>query len=304
MLIAGIDENGLGPRLGPLVVTAAAFEASAYDRELFWSLAGEDLPAGDSKLLWKRTNPALGERIALGWLEVMGADSATHARLVDSVFAPPPVPAPCPDSAGRRGAGIACEAGEDILPRWGGRRPEISEARRRFDAAGIRPRAARSALLCPGALNAAVESVGKLELDFRAMLGALAAVGRAGGEEVLALCGKVGSTRRYGRWLDALGHRWSALREEPEISVYRVESIGELRFIRDGDADHLPIAAASMIGKYLRELAMRRLSEALGAAGPGAPSGYRDPVTARFIEQSVAIRALEGIPERCFVRRK
>ncbi len=30
-LVIGIDENGLGPRLGPLVVTAVAMEVDAYE---------------------------------------------------------------------------------------------------------------------------------------------------------------------------------------------------------------------------------------------------------------------------------
>ena len=52
MLIIGIDENGLGPLLGPLVVTAVAFEAEEYDRDAFWRIGREYMLADDSKKIF------------------------------------------------------------------------------------------------------------------------------------------------------------------------------------------------------------------------------------------------------------
>jgi ribonuclease HII len=77
----------------------------------------------------------------------------------------------------------------------------------------------------------------------------------------------------------------------------------ELRFVRDGDALHLPVAVASMIGKYLRELAMERLGASLGAA-EDPPSGYRDGRTKAFVRESAALRAALGLPDSCFLREK
>jgi len=77
----------------------------------------------------------------------------------------------------------------------------------------------------------------------------------------------------------------------------------EIHFVRDGDALHLPVAVASMIGKYLRELAMDRLAAALGA-GHDPPSGYRDQRTKAFVRESAALRAALGLPDSCFLRER
>ena len=77
---------------------------------------------------------------------------------------------------------------------------------------------------------------------------------------------------------------------------------GRVSFIRDGDASHLPIAVASMVGKYLRELAMRDINTLLDAPNVRPASGYRDKVTARFIAQTEAARDRIGIKPECFLR--
>jgi ribonuclease HII len=300
MLIVGVDENGLGPLLGPLVVTAAAFEVQSYDREAVWSALPAALVADDSKQLFSRSKIATAEHYTLAWLEAFGIDATTHADLAAAICASLPWPLPCQEAL------PICRPGEQQLPVWSAD-PRQGPGTDQLVQAGLRPRLVRSLVVCAGAFNTAVERDGmnKLRLDFQLMMRLLAEISKTTGEELRAICGKVGSTRRYGPWLDGLGcgYLWAALDERPERSDYRVAGLGTVSFVRDADADHLPVAVASMIGKYLRELAMHRLNVDLGWDGPQPASGYRDPLTARFAEQTASRREEIGLVEACFARR-
>jgi len=301
--VIGIDENGLGPLLGPLVVTGVAFDAPGYDRDGTWSLTGADLPAGDSKRVWVRRRPAAGENAVRRWLALLGAEAGDHAALLGALGLPPPVPAPC--------AAIppCCAPVEGTLPRWDAADVALSPGvRDRFDRARIRPAGIRAAVLCPGAFNRALRAGhgNKLRLDCELMLAVLEILAPEDpAEPVLALLGKVGSTRIYGPWLEAaFPGGVETLEESPEISRYRATGRKvDVHFVRDGDALHLPVAVASMIGKYLRELAMHRLAAALGA-GDDPPSGYRDRRTRKFVESSAPQRVALGLPDSCFLRAK
>jgi hypothetical protein len=121
--------------------------------------------------------------------------------------------------------------------------------------------------------------------------------------DVLALCGKVGSTKSYGPWFGRFySGLWMPEEESPEISTYRIHPYGRISFIRDGDSSHLPIAAASMVGKYLRELAMRDINTLLQPPGGKPASGYRDKITRQFIEETKVARKAMGLEDACFLR--
>jgi ribonuclease HII len=303
MLIVGIDENGLGPLLGPLVVTGVSFRAPAYDRDALFALAGPELPAADSKRLFGRGRAAAAEAAVLRWLELFGRAADDSAGLERRIVAPSRFAAPCPDPI----PGI-CAGPPLPLPRAGGARAEgrLLGVWDRFDRAGVKPAGVAAHVLCAGAFNRALAEPGmhKLRLDFALMMSAARRlVGPAGGD-ALVLCGKVGGTAAYGDWLAEEGLAVAAVvREGRDESAYDVRGLGRLCFVRDGDASHLPIAVASMIGKYVRELAVERLNRALGRGGARRASGYRDPVTAGFVEETAAARAAAGIPDACFLRR-
>ena len=303
MLIVGIDENGLGPLLGPLVVTGASFRAPAYDRARFFSLAGEDLPAADSKVIFAPGRAAAAEDAVLRWLDAFGCDARDTAQLEERIAAPAPFAAPCPAEI------PAICAGDPLpLPRAAARRPGGCGLGvwDRFDRAQVRPGAVASSVLCPGAFNRALEarSMNKLRLDFALMVSVARRLCAGGGGDALVLCGKVGGTAAYGRWLAEEGLDVAeVIREGRDESAYEVRGLGRLCFVRDGDASHLPIAVASMVGKYLRELAMERLNRALGRKGKERVSGYRDKRTARFVADTAAKRAEAGIADACFLRR-
>jgi ribonuclease HII len=84
---------------------------------------------------------------------------------------------------------------------------------------------------------------------------------------------------------------------------YAVDCVGEIRFEVDADARHLPVALASIVGKYVREICMRRIGEFYQQRNPALKlaSGYHDPVTTRFIDATEPSRRL-GIAPDCFRR--
>jgi ribonuclease HII len=303
MLIVGIDENGLGPLLGPLVVTGASFLVPSYDREAFFSLAGPDLPAADSKRIFKPGRAAAAEAAVLRWLDAFGCGAQDTAQLEEKIVAPSPFEAPCPAAVPE-----ICTGAPLTLPRAAGR-PAVGVllgARARFDRAETKAGDLASNVLCPGAFNRALEArdMNKLRLDFALMMSVARRLCAGGDGDALVLCGKVGGTAAYGAWLEGEGLDVAGVvREGRDESAYDVRGLGRVCFVRDGDASHLPIAVASMVGKYLRELAMERLNRGLGREGKARVSGYRDERTARFVAETVAARAGKGIPEGCFLRR-
>jgi ribonuclease HII len=302
MRIIGIDENGLGPALGPLVVTGVSFSAPSYDREELFGLAGPDLPASDSKALFAPRRLAAAEDAVLRWLDVFGIAADDTSALADALVLSRPWPAPCPAPLP-----APCRAAALPLPRAGGRRPQgrTLAVWDRFDRLGIAPGRIAAHALCAGAFNAALDEVGgnKLRLDFALMMRVARAL-TSGENGALVLCGKVGGTAAYARWLEAEGLEIAEiLCEGRDESAYEIRGLGRVRFLRDGDASHLPIALASMVGKYLRELEMERLNRALGRAPGRMASGYRDPVTRRFVGETATLRAALGVPDGCFLRR-
>jgi ribonuclease HII len=302
VLIIGIDENGLGPLLGPLVVTGASFSAPAYGREELFALAGPDLPAGDSKALFSPRRFAAAEDAILRWLDVFGIAARDSAELAGALVLPPPWAPPCAAPLP-----APCAAPPLPLPRAGGRLPtgRTLAVWDRLDRLRITPGRIAAHALCAGAFNAALDETGgnKLRLDLALMMRVARALA-AGADDVLVLCGKVGGTAAYSRWLEAEGLEIAAvLCEGRDESAYEIRGLGTVRFVRDGDASHLPIALASMAGKYLRELEMERLNRALGRAPGRMASGYRDPVTRELVASTAEARSDLGLPDRCFLRR-
>jgi ribonuclease HII len=304
MLVVGIDENGLGPLLGPLVVTAVAFETPSYDRDTFWRAVKEILPADDSKKLFSRSSLKSAEKATLSWLGAFGVEVTSHGDLAAQICLTPPFSLPRGHAACE-----GCRPGTENLPVWTDYvdLEPVGRARRSYDRLDIRPAFVRAFSVCPGIYNAATSNpdMNKFRLDFQLMMELVKALSKHCGSdgEILALCGKVGSTRYYGPWLEAAGiGAWTAEEEDREISSYQVPSVGKISFIKDGDGSHLPVAVASMVGKYLRELAMRDLNRSLALPGIRPASGYRDKVTKEFVARTGERRKELQLEDICFLR--
>ena len=84
MYIVGIDENGLGPRLGPLVVTGSIFEIEgAYYPAKFWDEASiPGLIVNDSKKMFSQRDKARGERSVLNYYYCLFNQHPDSARFI------------------------------------------------------------------------------------------------------------------------------------------------------------------------------------------------------------------------------
>ncbi len=303
MLVIGIDENGLGPRLGPLIATAVVLEVSAYDPRALGKRAAR-AGVGDSKVTAGFGNMKIAESIALALAEqALGrvpadVDELLTAIAVDGLL---PLRSICPSASHPQ-----CWSHALTLPAFGG---EVALGRRalaKLARGGMGVRRARSAIACARAFNDGVVQLGsKLRVDLALFERLLEDGRRALGEDSLAICGMVGGIRRYVPQFSTIDPaRIQVIEEVKGRSSYRIEGLGEVRFEVDSDARHPPVALASMLGKYVREVVMARQNGFYRARDPVLEevSGYHDPVTARFVTATRDARTLLGIEDRCFER--
>ena len=274
-ILAGIDEAGLGPILGPLVVSGTVFEVpdELVGRSLWRPLASAvsrkpgrrtgRVMIADSKKVY---NPQAGllelERGVLASAGTMGAEHASLRGLL-AWLAP---------EAGAELAGYpwyasaeltlprACEA-VDVRLRANGLRDAMAKA-------GIRLAGLRSEVLFEGRFNqliAATDNKATTSMDQTAKL-----IWWAWGHRRPGVRMRIDVDRQGGRehYLPALQRlfeagRFKILIEKPEHSGYAVASDGcelEIHFYEKADDLHLPVALASMTSKYLRELFMALLN--------------------------------------------
>lgn len=298
----GVDENGLGSRLGPLVVTAVLARTDANGertlaRKLPRSLRGS---LDDSKRLVSHLDVTLGEAWAR---ELAGAEAATPAELFArlSLEGVTKLRAPCPRHAEAQcwtDESEAFEAPPALMKR-------IARHRGLLLARGVEVLGVKTSVVCTDTLNQG-RGAGKnrFVMDLHAMEALVLALRREAGQDVKAVCGKVGGIAEYSRYFGPLGG-WlhNVLEEGQARSSYRFPGVGELAFVRDADASDPLVMLASLVGKYVRELFMGRIARHYPArdAEP-RPSGYHDPVTARFVERTALVRKRRKMPDRCFER--
>lgn len=304
----GIDENGLGPRLGPLVVTAVMARVTDEGRVIAGQKPRGALAErlGDSKAMVAHGDVALGE----AWARVLGSrmgasldspDALLHALSLDSRESlrsrcPSHIEAQCWNTDGE-----SFGASDDVQKR-------IGADLRRLEAKGIEVVSVRTVVLCTERLNRDRErGLSRFDSDLHAMERLILALNEEAGTEVEAVCGKVGGYSRYGGAFGPLGGRLHAVVEEGRArSAYRFPGLGEISFVRDADANDLLVAMASMVGKWVRELTMARIvrhySGLLGKEQ--SASGYHDPVTKRFVEATSLVRREQRIADTCFERAK
>jgi ribonuclease HII len=299
----GVDENGLGPVLGPLVTTGVGLELGRY-QTLRLSAMGKELGIDDSKATAGFGRMALAEGLVLAVLEALhgalprDAEGLLGRLLLD---APELLRGRCPAASLPQ-----CWSAAVALPCFGGDVELGRQSLRALAKRGVRIVRAKSAVACTRFLNDRLaKGQSRVEVDLE-LMERLVLDGRAElGAEVHAVCGMVGGIRNY---TDKLRHfardKVRARRASHGTLAYDVEGVGHVRFEIDADQNHLPVALASMIGKYVRELWMLRHNRFYQARDPELldVSGYHDPVTRRFIAASELLRKQLGVEEACFLR--
>ncbi len=273
--VLGIDENGYGPLLGPLVVTGVLLE---FDGEPFEELKTENfnfpIRVQDSKKVFSRTpsSYAAGEILTWGILLAGGLEATDLRSMIEKI------------------SGEEVDLHPEIeVPVWAKRAVNL-EIPAYLKKAGIRILEVKSRILQPGDFNEMIEFVdNKAFLDyllFEHLLYKMAF------DFDIAMMGKIGGTRFYeSNFFMRTGTQvLKTYDERREISGYRLSLPHrefDAYFILNGDEKYLPITLASIIGKYLREVFMLSLNFEAGFKSPiPYASGYRhDSRTFELLER-------------------
>ena len=305
----GADENGLGPRLGPLIVTAVLAEVTEEGHRLVSRPARGKLAEllGDSKALLAHGDVSLGE----AWARVLverGAGisrrSATTEDLVRafSIDSGEVLTGRCPDHAK---AQCWSTKGEALIAEPGTMRA-IHKALDTLELKGIRVLSVRSGIVCTDALNEAARAGrSRFHIDLHTMERLILDMRGGVDSDVLAVCGKVGGIGRYQSAFGPLGGRLSTtLVEKRHESAYYFPGIGELRFLVDADASDRLVGLSSLVGKWLREVLMGRITRHYREHDETLPdaSGYHDPITEQFVQATRLVRKKRAHPDDCFER--
>lgn len=318
-IIAGIDEAGLGPVLGPLVVSASAFFVPDEVMGMsMWRLLSPTvskkvskrrlaIAIGDSKRLYSsRKDKALQhlERGVLGFLPGKGPRPDTLGALLAAV-APDAVPLVsryswyAPDELSLP----TCLTATDVA--LGRNALSVAMAR-----AGVKVALLRSQVVCVGEFNrllSATRNKSTTLFDITSQL--LVRLWKlAGSGPVRIYVDRHGSRIRY---LPALQRvfgtcQFKILDENENLSAYRLsdaDRTAELIFTKGAEDKHLPVALASMLSKYLRELFMILLNRFWASTVPGIKptAGYYVDGRRFFGEISPAARNL-GIDKSLLYR--
>lgn len=299
----GADENGLGSRLGPMVVTAVLAEVdSGGERFLSRKLPKkmrEDLD--DSKRLMSHVDVGIGEAWARA---ITGGAAESPAQLFEalSLEGTTQLRKPCPDAAHPQcwtSEREEFQASDEQLARTTRHVATLAER-------GVRLLAVKSSLVCTHKLNQNRKlGINRFVSDLHAMEALLLDLREHAGQPVQAVCGKVGGIGEYSKFFGPLaGFLHAIIVEGQAESAYQFPKLGRVRFVRDADASAPLVMLSSLVGKYVRELFMARIAghyEQPSDETP-RPSGYHDPVTEAFVERTALLRKKRRLPATCFER--
>lgn len=291
-VLAGIDEAGFGPLLGPLVVSAAVVRVpdEAAEADLWRLLGGAvarkprkragTLAIGDSKKLYHRQKPNALEHLERGVLAMLATSGVRAGSL-------------------RELLGVLCPAAEAAMsdyPWYADADVPLPQAVSTTDVAlaanalgaamkkaGVELVELRSEVVLAGEFNRIVRATdNKASLLFHVNSRLLMHVCKDAPPGMLRIyADRHGGRVHYRAPLQQVfgGCGFRILDETAEWSGYRItgrQRAVDLYFGVEFDKHHLPVALASMASKYLRELFLVLLNRFWAQRVPGLAStaGY------------------------------
>jgi hypothetical protein len=319
-ILAGIDEAGYGPVLGPLVVSSVAMVVpdELAGRCLWQALAGgvtrakfrasPALPIADSKDLRIRTDGLVHvERGVLGLLSQGGDGPATLRALLETLA--PGAAAKMDGYPWYRDADLPLPAEADSVDlrlRANG----LTQAMRRV---GLRLAGVRCEPVFAGEFNRLVSATRNKSVALFgvvARLMSLACRCRDGGRPTEIVIDRQGGRTRYVPSLMTAfpTAELKILREDELRSEYRMRLAGRdvlLRFVVGGETECLPVAAASMVSKYVRELLMLLLNRWYAGRVDGLrpTAGYHGDGN-RFVRDVSGVLRRERVDRDLFIRQR
>ncbi len=306
MISVGIDENGLGPRLGPLIVTSVVAKTTPTALVRLRNAAKGELSKrlGDSKALISFGDCGLGEAWARAIAErTSGLPCESPAEIVANLAldGSADLHAPCPADHATQCWGFP--------PRFTADKDLIEQARRDLtwlEERDIDIRSTTCVIVCVGRINEASRGgITRNAIDLSAMERLVLNARACHLEDVEVVCGKVGGMNAYPQYFRHLSrYQHTVVCEGAAKSTYEIESIGRVSWVRDAEAAHPLVALASLVGKCVREWTMGNIVRFYQSHEPSImpASGYHDPVTSAFVEATAKIRKTLSIVPSCFER--